>query len=68
MKTQEEKSTQPMSDLHNIDPELIQRLAYDALVWSSIHGLVVGDKSVPVSLRMKMNHLSLSEIVVGLWL
>ncbi|KAF7137306.1 hypothetical protein RHSIM_Rhsim07G0179200 [Rhododendron simsii] len=49
MKTQEEKSTQPMSDLHKIDPELIQRLAYDALVWSSIHGLVVGDKSVPRS-------------------
>ncbi|KAI8547863.1 hypothetical protein RHMOL_Rhmol07G0228300 [Rhododendron molle] len=49
MKTQEEKSTQPMSDLHNIDPELIQRLAYDALVWTSIHGLLVGDKSVPRS-------------------
>ncbi|KAG5541326.1 hypothetical protein RHGRI_021233 [Rhododendron griersonianum] len=49
MKTQEEKSTQPMSDLHNIDPELIQRMAYDALVWTSIHGLVVGDKSVPRS-------------------
>ncbi|XP_058225752.1 glutathione synthetase, chloroplastic [Rhododendron vialii] len=49
MKTQEEKSTQPISDLHNIDPELIQRLAYDALVWSSIHGLLVGDKSEPRS-------------------
>ncbi|KAA8545067.1 hypothetical protein F0562_019834 [Nyssa sinensis] len=35
-----------MSDLHNIDPELLQKLVYDALIWSSLHGLVVGDKNV----------------------
>ncbi|KAL6989621.1 Glutathione synthetase [Sarracenia purpurea var. burkii] len=45
IRIQGENSTEPMSDLHNIDPELIQRLVYDALVWSSLHGLVVGDKS-----------------------
>lgn len=49
IETQEENSTKPMSDLHNIDPELIQRMVYDALVWSSIHGLLVGDKSVQKS-------------------
>uniref|UniRef100_A0A5B6YI88 Glutathione synthetase n=1 Tax=Davidia involucrata TaxID=16924 RepID=A0A5B6YI88_DAVIN len=45
IKTQEQNSTKPMSDLHNIDPELLQKLVYDALVWSSLHGLVVGDKN-----------------------
>ncbi|KAI3747404.1 hypothetical protein L6452_09860 [Arctium lappa] len=35
-----------MSDLHTIDSELLQKLVYDALVWSSLHGLVVGDRNV----------------------
>lgn len=64
--TQEENSTKPMSDLHNIDPELIQRMVYDALVWSSIHGLLVGDKSVQV--RLKINHVSISLSLKSLWL
>ncbi|CAL5380886.1 unnamed protein product [Camellia sinensis] len=46
IKTQYHNSTKPISDLHSLDPELIQRLVYDSLVWSSLHGLVVGDKNV----------------------
>ncbi|KAD7478408.1 hypothetical protein E3N88_01544 [Mikania micrantha] len=34
-----------MSDPHTIDPELLQKLVHDALVWSSLHGLVVGDRN-----------------------
>lgn len=37
-----------MSDPHSIDQDLLQKLVYDALVWSSLHGLVVGDKNVQV--------------------
>ncbi|GLT95004.1 hypothetical protein SLE2022_127110 [Rubroshorea leprosula] len=33
-------------DLHGIDEKLIQKMVYDALVWCSLHGLVVGDKTV----------------------
>ncbi|KAI3794579.1 hypothetical protein L1987_37211 [Smallanthus sonchifolius] len=44
------KSTNPlktaMSNPHTIDSELLQKLVHDALVWSSLHGLVVGDRSV----------------------
>nr|GMD48207.1 glutathione synthetase, chloroplastic [Ipomoea batatas] len=32
-------------DPHNIDPNLLQTLSYDALVWSSLHGLLVGDRN-----------------------
>ncbi|XP_010255818.1 PREDICTED: glutathione synthetase, chloroplastic-like [Nelumbo nucifera] len=32
--------------LPNIDPELLERLVHDALVWSSLHGLIVGDKRI----------------------
>ncbi|KAI8026058.1 hypothetical protein LOK49_LG02G02050 [Camellia lanceoleosa] len=46
IKTQYHNSTKPVSDLHSLDLELIQRLVYDSLVWSSLHGLVVGDKNV----------------------
>ncbi|KAG6585761.1 Glutathione synthetase, chloroplastic, partial [Cucurbita argyrosperma subsp. sororia] len=35
-----------MADIHGIDQELLKKMVYDALVWSSLHGLVVGDKSV----------------------
>lgn len=44
-----ETAAKPISDLHGIDEELIQKLAYDALVWSSLHGLVVGDRRVQKS-------------------
>ncbi|KAE8010148.1 hypothetical protein FH972_006539 [Carpinus fangiana] len=47
VKTQEEGSARkPMFDYHGIDQDILQEIAYDALVWSSLHGLVVGDKSV----------------------
>ncbi|KAJ0854146.1 putative glutathione synthase [Helianthus annuus] len=36
----------PISDPHSIDSELVQKLVHDALVWSSLHGLVVGDRNV----------------------
>ncbi|XP_068497955.1 glutathione synthetase, chloroplastic-like [Phaseolus vulgaris] len=32
-------------DYHRFDQELLRTIAYDALVWSSLHGLVVGDYS-----------------------
>ena len=38
-----------MYDFQGIDEELLQRMVYDALVWSSLHGLVVGDRTVKVS-------------------
>ena len=43
------KSLKTMVDIHGIDQELLKKMVYDALVWSSLHGLVVGDKSVKVS-------------------
>ncbi|VVB15268.1 unnamed protein product [Arabis nemorensis] len=38
-------SQKPMFDVENFDDELVQKLVFDALVWSSLHGLVVGDKT-----------------------
>lgn len=50
VETQEEGSARkPMFDYHGIDQDLLQEMVYDALVWSSLHGLLVGDKSVQVS-------------------
>lgn len=47
--TQEGSDTKPVVDFHGIDQQLVDKMVYDALVWSSLHGLVVGDKSIPVS-------------------
>lgn len=33
---------------NNISPDLLRQLVSEALVWSSLHGLLVGDKSVQV--------------------
>ncbi|CAM8894958.1 unnamed protein product [Rhodiola kirilowii] len=33
-------------DVHGIDEELVSKMVYDALVWCSLHGLVVGDRNV----------------------
>ncbi|CAH9087155.1 unnamed protein product [Cuscuta europaea] len=38
-------SVKPVIDLHNLEPKLLQNLAYDALVWSSLNGLLVGDRN-----------------------
>ncbi|KAJ6354008.1 hypothetical protein OIU76_002941 [Salix suchowensis] len=46
METQEGIFQKTLIDFHGIDEELIQKMVYDALVWCSLHGLVVGDKSV----------------------
>ncbi|KAK9292631.1 hypothetical protein L1049_020606 [Liquidambar formosana] len=45
METQE-SVTRPMCDVHGIAEELVKKMEYDALVWSSLHGLVVGDRTV----------------------
>ncbi|XP_060217962.1 glutathione synthetase, chloroplastic [Lycium barbarum] len=45
METQVEDSVKPIVDPHDIDPKLVQKLAYDALVWCSLNGLLVGDRN-----------------------
>ncbi|KAK4739190.1 hypothetical protein R3W88_002887 [Solanum pinnatisectum] len=45
MQTQVEDSAKPIVDPHDIDPKLVQKLANDALVWCSLHGLLVGDRN-----------------------
>uniref|UniRef100_A0A2P2LUW1 Glutathione synthetaseic-like n=1 Tax=Rhizophora mucronata TaxID=61149 RepID=A0A2P2LUW1_RHIMU len=49
MEAQEGSAAKPMIDFHGIDEGLVQNMVYDALVWSSLHGLVVGDKNVQKS-------------------
>ncbi|XP_054812564.1 glutathione synthetase, chloroplastic-like [Prosopis cineraria] len=46
MATPEPSVSTPVSDHHPIDQRMLQNMAFDALVWSSLHGLLVGDKSV----------------------
>lgn len=53
--TQEGNGTRPLLDFRGIDQELVEKIVYDALVWSSLHGLVVGDKSVQVSGTAQLN-------------
>lgn len=48
METQAGIVSKPLVDFHGIDEELVQKMVHDALVWSSLHGLVVGDKNVQV--------------------
>ncbi|MED6172168.1 Glutathione synthetase [Stylosanthes scabra] len=36
-------------DYHRFDDQLLRNIAYDSLVWASLHGLLVGDKSVQSS-------------------
>ncbi|XP_026419164.1 glutathione synthetase, chloroplastic-like isoform X2 [Papaver somniferum] len=48
--TQDENtSNKPIFETLNSSPDLLQKLIYDALVWTSLHGLVVGHKSVQKS-------------------
>lgn len=49
VETQVRGAVGAMYDFQGIDEELLQRMVYDALVWSSLHGLVVGDRAVKVS-------------------
>ncbi|KAJ1417091.1 Pre-ATP-grasp domain superfamily [Sesbania bispinosa] len=48
VETVNDSSTQPIPlfDYHRIDEQLLHNIAYDALVWASLHGLLMGDKSV----------------------
>ncbi|CAG7893706.1 unnamed protein product [Brassica rapa] len=39
------ESLKPILDFEKFDDGFVQKLVYDALVWSSLHGLVVGDKT-----------------------
>ncbi|EOA19388.1 hypothetical protein CARUB_v10000662mg [Capsella rubella] len=39
------ESHKTLFDVDKFDDEFVQKLVYDALVWSSLHGLVVGDKA-----------------------
>lgn len=49
VETQEGFSAKPTLDFHGIDQKLVDKMVYDALVWSSLHGLVVGDRAAQVS-------------------
>ncbi|KAH9754703.1 glutathione synthetase [Citrus sinensis] len=46
METRQGIATKEALDLQSVDQDLVQKMVYDALVWSSLHGLVVGDRSV----------------------
>ncbi|KAL0452091.1 UNVERIFIED_CONTAM: Glutathione synthetase, chloroplastic [Sesamum latifolium] len=49
----EELETQKsVFDPHGVDPNLVRKMEYDALVWSSLHGLVVGDRASQMSGRL----------------
>ena len=52
-------TTLPLFDYHRIDQRLLQNMAYDALVWASLHGLLVGDKSLQVHLLLLLFFLVL---------
>ncbi|KAL1542266.1 Glutathione synthetase [Salvia divinorum] len=41
----EAKPASPVFDPHGLDPNLLQKIAYDALVCSSLRGLLVGDRA-----------------------
>ncbi|CAI9785531.1 unnamed protein product [Fraxinus pennsylvanica] len=43
METHKRNSMSLIFDHHKIDNQLLQKMEYDALVWSSLHGLLVGD-------------------------
>lgn len=42
----EESFAKPMFHIQKMESELVEGMVYDALVWSTLHGLVVGHKSV----------------------
>uniref|UniRef100_A0A803KPA3 Glutathione synthetase n=1 Tax=Chenopodium quinoa TaxID=63459 RepID=A0A803KPA3_CHEQI len=47
--TQQQNSEKPIFNPHDINPNLLQKLVYDALVWCSLHGLLVGDRTAKKS-------------------
>ncbi|KAL0786479.1 hypothetical protein Bca101_002725 [Brassica carinata] len=44
------ESPKPILDFEKFDDGFVQKLVYDALVWSSLHGLVVSDKTYQIVL------------------
>ncbi|XP_048127676.1 glutathione synthetase, chloroplastic isoform X2 [Rhodamnia argentea] len=45
----DEVAGKPTLGFVEIDQDLVDKMVYDALVWSSLHGLVVGDRNVKIS-------------------
>ncbi|KAK3200353.1 hypothetical protein Dsin_023768 [Dipteronia sinensis] len=45
METEVGVGANTLLDLHGVDQDLVEKIAFDALVWSSLHGLLVGDKT-----------------------
>ncbi|XP_073143404.1 glutathione synthetase, chloroplastic isoform X2 [Henckelia pumila] len=43
--SEEIENQKPIFDPHKIDSKLVEEMAYDALVWSSLRGLLVGDRN-----------------------
>ncbi|CAA0829277.1 Glutathione synthetase- chloroplastic [Striga hermonthica] len=50
--TKQTEALKSLFDPHSIDPHLLQKIEYDALVWSSLHGLLVGDRASEKSGRI----------------
>ncbi|KAL3652016.1 Glutathione synthetase [Castilleja foliolosa] len=48
----EESETLKLFDPHSTDPILLQKMENEALVWSSLHGLLVGDRASEKSGRV----------------
>ncbi|KAG5410882.1 hypothetical protein IGI04_007201, partial [Brassica rapa subsp. trilocularis] len=44
------ESPKPILDFEKFDDGFVQKLVYDALVWSSLHGFVIGDKTYQVKI------------------
>lgn len=42
-------SSPSLNNYHEIDEKVVQQIVYDALVFTTLNGLLVGDKSVQVA-------------------
>lgn len=51
----EEDFVKPSFDPLSVQPELLEKMVYDALVWSSLHGLLVGDRISQVILFSRVS-------------
>lgn len=49
---EDEIATSPIA--YGVASDLVDEIVYDALVWSSLHGLVVGDRRVEVQLLIAL--------------
>ncbi|CAL0311241.1 unnamed protein product [Lupinus luteus] len=46
MSQQHDADSSVILDYHHIDEQILQNMVYDALVWASLHGLVLAHKSI----------------------